>query len=295
MGQSSPAPMPLGSVPPIRQGLDVLRRSGTVTELLFLYDCATLEPTQLQPIADRLGLTVQAISHSFRQLKRRQLVEVRDGRYRPTVEGVAWLHATMRSVGDDLFARSERLHIIRSCRAIALANLAPGTAVSLEMRDGLLSARPGRQGSSRGKVPRGGAAGSLVEVTDLEGIIELSTGRVTVRTLSDSDLDDPHLTERLREALGSADGIVLAEGLEPFHAVRSATDRPVIRFAVAAAVREASNVGVPSVVVVMDRDLARWIAEFYGGSPPPLDIRPLDRRAIGPARARPRRVTRETG
>ncbi|MGB6443136.1 MAG: hypothetical protein WBF81_07555, partial [Thermoplasmata archaeon] len=61
--------------PPPSDGLAGLRRGGAVTELLFLYECTTLEPTQLRPIADRLGLTVQAASHSFRSLARRGLVE----------------------------------------------------------------------------------------------------------------------------------------------------------------------------------------------------------------------------
>jgi predicted transcriptional regulator len=113
-------------------GLAALRRGGTVTELLFLYECATLEPTQLRPIAERLGLTVQAVSHSFRQLKRRGLVTVQEGRYRPTVEGVAWLHETLRRLGDDLRERIERVHVIRSTRALALDDLSEGASVSLE-------------------------------------------------------------------------------------------------------------------------------------------------------------------
>ncbi|MGB6500032.1 MAG: hypothetical protein WBG19_01330, partial [Thermoplasmata archaeon] len=73
---------PRTSPPP--DGLAALRRSGGVTELLFLFECATLEPTQLRPIAEELGVTVQAVSHSYRQLAKRGLAEIRRGRYLPT-------------------------------------------------------------------------------------------------------------------------------------------------------------------------------------------------------------------
>lgn len=257
------------------EGLAGLRRSGSVTELLFLFECATLEPTQLRPMADRLGLTVQAASHSFRQLRRRGLVEVRDGRYRPTVEGVAWLHGTLARLGDDVRARVDRLHVIRSCRALATADLAAGEAVSLELRDGLLSARPGDLGPSRGRISRGGRRGALVEVTNLEGIVPLTAARISIRTISDADLDDPRLTLRVKRLLRHVEGILAAEGLEAYHAVRAATTGPVTRFAVAAACREASQIGVPSTVLVIERDLPRLVAAFPLPSPPPLDVLPL--------------------
>ncbi|MGI0129464.1 MAG: hypothetical protein ACREEC_04835 [Thermoplasmata archaeon] len=264
------------------EGLAGLRRGGAVTELLFLYECTTLEPTQLRPIAERLGLTVQAASHSYRSLARRGLVEFRDGRYRPTVRGVAWLHGSLGRLGDEVRSRLERLHVIRSCRAIALAAVGTGDAVSLELVDGLLSARPGTAGPSRGRVARGGPKGALVDVAELEGIVRLSPAPVHVRTLSQADLIDAHLADRLRRSVGrDPDGLLAAHGLEAYHALRSSTDRPIGRFAVAAEAREASRIGVASTVVVFETDLARFLAEFGGPDPPPLDVSPLPRGRAG--------------
>src|SRR5258708_38101709 len=79
-------------------GLPDLRRAGAITELLFLYEGVTRETTQLQPIAARLGLTVQAVSHVFRQLERDGLVTHRVGRYRGTGAWVASLHAALRGM-----------------------------------------------------------------------------------------------------------------------------------------------------------------------------------------------------
>ena len=267
--------MPGGRAPE-PTGLAGLRRGGTVTELLFLYECATLEPTQLRPIAERLGLTVQAVSHSYRQLRRRGLVTVQDGRYRPTVEGVAWLHESLRRLGDDLRERIERVHVIRSTRALALENLPKGSAVSLELRNGLLSARPGGSGPSRGRVPKGGRKGNLVEVSDLEGIVPIAAAPIVVRTLAAADLMDRRLAQRVRSSLPSDPlALVAAEGLEAFHALTSAGCRNVLRFAAGRASLEASRLGVPSYLLVLESDLPRLLSEFSGPSPPSLEVAPL--------------------
>ncbi len=250
-----------------------------MTELLFLYECETLRPTQLRPVAERLGLTVQAASHTYRQLARRGLVTTREGRYCPTFEGVAWLHETLGRLEDDVRRRLAHLHVIRSTRAIALADLRADDPVSLEIRDGLLSARPGSSGTSRGRVARGGAKGRIVEVADLEGIVTLQPATVSVRTLSETDLADPRLSERLRALVGHEGEYLAAEGLEPFDALQRATGRRIHRFAVGAAGRAAARLGVPSTIVVMDRDLPRLLAEFSGSDPPPLDVLPLPKGA----------------
>ena len=258
-----------------------------MTELLFLYECATAEPTQLRPVAASLGLTVQATSHSFRQLRGRGLVEVRDGRYRPTVDGVAWLHEMLAAVGDDVRARIARLHVIRSTRAVALRRLAAGAPVSLELDDGMLSARPGADGASRGTVAAPAEAGELVEVTNLEGIVPLEPVTISVRTLGVPDLKDPALARAIAAALPDGPGLLAAEGLEAFHSVRRATDRPVVRFAPAAACAEAARLGVPSTLFVLENDLPRVLASFAGPAPPPFEVLPVRRGRRGvPRRGR---------
>jgi predicted transcriptional regulator len=261
---------------PLPPGLGELRRRGSITELLFLYECTTSEPTQLRPIAEKLGLTVQAVSHSFRQLARRGLAEVRDGRYRATVNGVAWLHAALGVLREDVQGRLERLDVVRSCRALALADLAAGSLVSLELVDGLLSARPGAGGSSRGTVRTPARRGEIVEVDRLEGIVPIARGRVRVVPLPLARLRDRALPRRLRALVrGVGPSLLAAQGLEAYHLLARAVDRPIVRFAVAGACREASQVGVDATVLVLDEDLPRLLHQFSGNDPPPLEITPL--------------------
>jgi predicted transcriptional regulator len=273
-------------------GLARLRRSGSVTELLFLYDIVTRESDRLAPIAERLGLTVQAVSHSFRQLRRRGLAEFRGGRYRSTVEGVAWLHAALGAVRDDASARLERLHVVRSCRAVALEDLPEGERVSLELRDGVLSARRGsRRSGSTGRTEASASAGALARVVELEGILPITRGRVRVLTLSGPALDDRDSLRRLGREVGrdATAGLLAAQGHEAYHLLRRTTSRPVVRFGVGPAVTEASRLGLDSTVVVLEEELPRLLEALSGRDPPPLRIVHLRGPRSGGGR-RPRRA-----
>ncbi len=267
-------------------GLAELKRSGAVTALLFLYECGTQEPTQLQPIADRLGLTVQAASHQFRLLAARGLAELKDGRYRPTVAGVAWLHGALGVLRDDVNGRLERLHVVRSLRAVAGADLTAGVPVRLELKDGLLVARPGGGGGSTGRSRTSARRGGLVEVDRLEGILPLTPAPVRVLVIPTADLAAPGLPRAIGRGLGTGDaGVFAAQGLEALHLARRASARPWLRFGVAAACREASRVGVPSTVLVLDSELPHLLAAFGGPDPPPLEVSTVRVGARGERRA----------
>jgi predicted transcriptional regulator len=264
------------------EGLPALRRSGSVTELLFLYECLVLAPVRLRPVAERLGLTVQAVSHSYRALRRRGLVTRREGHYEPTVAGIAWLHESLVHLGDDVRARVDRLHVVRSCRAVAGERLSAGATVSLALEDGILTARPNARGPSRGRAAVAARPGELVGVTDLEGIVPITPAAVRVRTLDDSDLVDKTLGARLARVVAAEPGLLGAEGLEAYHALHRATSRPLVRFAVATSALEAARIGVPSTVVVHERDLPRLLSAFAVANPPPLEVAALGAASRGP-------------
>jgi predicted transcriptional regulator len=269
--RARPVPAPRTAA---RRGLSALRRAGAVSDLLFLYECETREVGQLRAIAERLGVSVQAASHSFRSLRRRGLVELRGGRYKPTVRGVDWLHAALGGMRDDLAERLDRLHIVRTTRAIATGPVAPGDPVALELQDGVLLARPGTTSGSRGRAHSRASTGELVEVGELEGIVPLARGRVRVLALPTARLTEPSLAREVRGAVERwPEGLLLAFGLEAVHVLsRARTFRPVVRFGVAAALAEASRLGVDSLLVVADRDLPRLFEQFAGPDLPELEF-----------------------
>ncbi|MEM0129299.1 MAG: hypothetical protein QXG65_03950 [Thermoplasmata archaeon] len=256
-------------------GLAAIRRGGTVSELLLLYACATRAPTQLKPIAQEVGVTLQAISHLARRLRRQGMLTIEQGRYRPTVRGVAWLHETLRGLREDVEARLERLHVIRTAWAIAAEDLPAGARVTLEMREGELTARAGPSGPSRGRTATAAVRGEAVEIRELEGIVPLPVVPVVIRTVARGDLARPDFPRAVRPLWTDRPGLLAAVGLETAVALRRAGAPPFERFAVAAIAREASPVGVPVTVLCLEEELPRLLAEFAEGTPPPLDVRPL--------------------
>ncbi|MGA8303979.1 MAG: hypothetical protein WA691_00565 [Thermoplasmata archaeon] len=278
MNHSRRAPAPGAS------GLEALRRIGAVSDLLFLYECTTRPVGQLRAIAEPLGLTVQAASHTFRSLARRGLVELRDGRYRPTVAGVAWMHAALGGAEEDLRERLERLHIVRTAYAVAAEPIRPGAPVVLSLVDGTLSARPGTRGASRGLARRHARTGDLVEVTDLEGIVPLVSGAVRLVVLPSGRLGDPALPRDLARVLRThSAGLLAAHGPEAYHTLgRALPGRSIVRFGVAAAVTEATSLGIDCTLVTTDRDLPRLLHQLESTRGPSIEYLSLP--AVGKGR-----------
>jgi predicted transcriptional regulator len=274
-------------------GLAGLRRASALTDLLFLFDLATSESTRLRPIADRLGVTVQAASHTYRELNRRGLAERRAGQYVPSMEGVAWLHRTLQSLSDDVFSRQHRLPIVRSCRAIAGATIRAGEPVTLELIGGALTALPGRGSGSRGRARSGGPRGALLEIEELEGILKIEPAEVRVLTIRWPGSDGSAVVRAIARDLSThPPGLLGASGLEAYELTRRAVDRPIVRFAVGASAAEAARVGVPSTVVVLEEELSRLLDELPGRDRPKVSVRPIaltsQRRRSGPERSRQR-------
>lgn len=260
-------------------GLNALRRGGGASELLFLYECTTREVVQLRAIAEALGLSVQAVSHTYRALSRRGLVQAQGGRYRPTVAGVDYLHARLVELEADLADRLERLHIVRATRALARGAIRAGEPVVLSVEDGWLVASAGTSGASRGQARSAARAGELVEVERLSGIVPLRPAPVELLTVRERALVLPGTVSALRSELGGRPGSLLAAlGLEAYRlAVEAAPGRPVARFGVASVVEEASSLAVPSTVVVLDRDLPRLLMQFGDSGRRRIEIVPLRR------------------
>ncbi|MCI4329125.1 MAG: hypothetical protein L3J86_06020, partial [Thermoplasmata archaeon] len=115
--------------------------------------------------------------------------------------------------------------------------------------------------------------GELVEVDGLEGIVPIARGRVTVLVIPTRSIGGRDVVTRVRRSVESLSPTLLAaQGLEAFHVLDRATRRPVVRFGVGGACREASQVGVDSVVAVLDSELPRLLAQFTGNDPPPVTV-----------------------
>jgi len=254
-------------------GLDALRRSGVVTETLFLYECATRPVPKLRIAADDLGLTVQAVSHLSRRLVRRSWVERRNGLYGLTVAGRAALQERLSALAEEIDRRLQQLQIVRTTQAVAGGTIRAGEPVGLTLENGTLTARPGARSPSRGRARGAAHSGELLEVAELDGIVPISPGAITVYVVPRGEGASEWARRAAARAIrrGSA-GLVVAQGLEAQHVAGRAGAAPVVRFGAPAACLEASRLGVDSLAFVTEEELPRFLAPFAGPSPPPITV-----------------------
>lgn len=249
-------------------GLASLRRPGKVTELLLLYEITIHRHTRLRPIARSLGVSVQAASLLFRELSRRGLATSVEGTYRPTVKGIAHLHASLTVLREELEGHLGRLQVVRRTRALASGPIHEGEPVALTLEAGLLRARAGERGASRGRAMGSAKDGELVEVEGLEGIVPLQSSTVRCLVLPAHARITPGLSQRVaRELRRFEQGLVAGEGLEAVHLLSRSSGGPVVRFGVAAAAREAAQMGVPVLVIVSEERLPAFLQRFSEPSP----------------------------
>ncbi len=258
--------------PAATPGLLVLRKAGRLTEILFLHEVATRTYGRLQPIAERLGVSVQAASFLYRRLKREGKVDLVAGRYRATMAGIDDLHHALSTLRSDVEDRMAQLQVVQKCRAIARGPIAKGDPVVLFMEGGLLHARAGLTGPSRGLATRTAQDGDLLEVDRLSGILSLTPAPVrclVVQTTSGPRADDAADRRKLSQLLSEKPhGLLAAEGLEAVHLLRKVVHENFVRFGVAAAVRDAALLGVPVQVVVTDERLPPLLHRLSEPWPP---------------------------
>lgn len=168
-----------GDTEPLRR----LRDRTGITRLLILADLERRPGTTLSEVANGLGITVQAVSAHAKKLAGLGWLHVEDGAYRGTPRGLQALHEGARHLHDAVSSLVEPLAVIQVASAVAAAPVAAGDLVGLFMEEGDLAARPGRDAPSRGRARAAARAGEEVVVGDLEGMVRLDPGRLTLVSL----------------------------------------------------------------------------------------------------------------
>ncbi len=240
---------------------DVSESPSVSTRFRILMEIASRQPSvQQKDVARELGITVQAVSERMKELVAAGLVVSR-GRasYSVTPSGVDWLLRHAR----ELQSYSERIsHIVRDISvtaAVADGDLAQGQKVALEMREGLLHARPWSDGyPASGFVAAAAGAGGDVGITKVEGVIPLAVAEVVIAALPAIQNGGSRRADiaRLRR-LAKPCGLVAAVGVESIIALRLAGIEPQYHWAVPGAVTEAALAGVTCLLVCSEADLSR--------------------------------------
>lgn len=238
----------------------VLQSKRDSSRFQILVEIAAHQPNLRQKeVADRLGVTPQAISEYIKELVADGLVET-DGRmrYRITKTGVEWLLESAAEL--KRYARvvmEEIISHVSVWSAIAREDIHEGQRVSLQMNGGLLYAFSlAEDVEASGVAISDALAGEDVGVSDLRGLISLDEGRITICKVPRVQLGGSRQTDisNLRDQL--RDGrMVGALGIEALVALRKAGREPDVFFGSKEAAVEAAYHGISSLIVSVDEQV----------------------------------------
>lgn len=156
--------------------MEALRSKGVSTRILILLHLVLERPKGQREVAERVGMTPQGISEYMRKMRAEGLVRSSD--LRATVKGVQFLHHELLSLKGFVDRSIKRLEIVRSTDAIAAGDIVEGERVTLFMNEGLLYAGKGVKGSSTGVSRNACGKGDIVQVSDLDGVVDMVEGSV---------------------------------------------------------------------------------------------------------------------
>ncbi|MFB3765583.1 MAG: MarR family transcriptional regulator [Methanotrichaceae archaeon] len=237
----------------------VLQSKRASSRFQILVEIAAHQPNLRQKeVADRLGVTPQAISEYIKELVADGLVTT-DGRmrYNITKEGVEWLLESANEL--KRYARvvmEEVIAHVSVWTAIAEIDLSEGDRVSLEMRDGLLYASKKTDTDASGITIFDAKAGEDVGISDLHGLISLEEGKITVCKVPRSQLGGSRKVDL--DALSrilQKNRIVGCLGIEALVALRKVGREPDVIFGAKESAVESAYHGISSLVVSVDEQI----------------------------------------
>ena len=245
----------------------ILRSKRESTRFQCLVEIAEHQPAVRQlEIAERLGITPQAVSEYIRELVDDGMVSSQGrGRYEVTREGIEWVLTHAEQL--ETYARHVRRDLIQQVSiwaAIAAETLDEGEIVGVYMRDGLLYA--GREPrSANGAVVRSARAGEDIGVTRLSGLIEHREGLVHVAKVPRVEKGGSAAVDfAVLASLASGIPVVAAVGIEARVALQKA-GRPADVFVGAReGVIEAAFHGLDCLLCCVDDEFTEFLKRLEG-------------------------------
>lgn len=236
----------------------ILQDKATATKLQILIEIAAGQPDiQQKDIAKRLKITPQWVSEYIIKFVEEGLI-TSEGRskYRITAEGVDWVMKLLREMRE-YFAMAEKVvRNITVCAAVAGNDLSKGQQVGLVMKEGMLIAGTYHEHKAKGIAVTDAKMGEDVGVSNIEGIVELEQGKVTILKVPGIQRGGSRNVDlaRLRKEI-SGEAIIGAIGVEALIALKQIDAKPTYSYGTKEAIVEAAQSGLSSVVVCVDDEI----------------------------------------
>jgi len=231
----------------------ILQSKNLATKFQIMVEIAAHQPNvQQKDIAQRLGITSQAVSEYIRELiKDGWLSSEGRSRYKVTREGVDWILQMSRQLHSYAWFVSKAVADISTTTAIADNDLSVGQPASLYMKDGLLFASDviNRKGA-KGITVTAAKKGQDVGMRNIEGVIKLKPAKVMIGKVPNVQDGGSQSTDlaRLKREVKEAK-LVGVIGTEALVALVQIGVKPDYVHGVREAAIEAACCGLPFLVV----------------------------------------------
>ncbi len=158
--------------------MKILRDKSFSTKILILNEIYNKKYSKLSSIADKIGITQQAVSDYVKKMKKEQLVEKFEGEYKLTIKGVYILQTEMIALKNFVDEKVKKLSLVNECIAISKTAINMGDTVGLFMEEGWLIAYANKKSNSIGIAKNDCRAREHVLIGNLEGIVDLEIGKI---------------------------------------------------------------------------------------------------------------------
>jgi len=249
--------------------VEILRNKNIATRFQILVEIAAKQPDiQQRHIAKTLDITPQAVSDYIKQLLKDGLL-TSDGRsrYRVSNEGVDWILKQLKEAQEYFNSVEKAVSNIKVSAAVAGCNLSRGQSIGLVMRKGLLVATSDLGVGATGIAVSNAAIGDDVGVTNIQGIISLETGEVTIAAVPNMQKGGSKNVnlDQLQSAIRGKKPIA-AVGIEALTALKRVGIQPDCIYGAREAVIEAASSGLSPVIVCIDEEIPMLIKRLEEAS-----------------------------
>ena len=235
----------------------LLRSINLVTKYQIMVEVAANQPDiQQRDIGRRLALSPQAVSDYVKELLHDGwLVSEGRSKYRVTREGVDWMLKGLKEWQGYSDIVQKAVAGLSVTAAVADSDISEGQKVGLVMREGVLHATRGLNTGAQGTAATSATKGQDVGVSNIDGMVQLESGKVTVLRVPSIQKGGSSNTnlERLGQMV-KGKRLIGAIGLEALISLRRAKIEPTCMYAVKEAVVEAAQRGMSPAVVCVEGD-----------------------------------------
>jgi len=236
--------------------MDSLFSHGGLNRFKVLVEIASRQPNVLQQdVARSVGISPQAVSEYFQEMAAEGLIESgRRGEWRITYLGTEHVIEQARELRQYSIQVLENVvSDVEIYPAVAGARLEAGQRVGLNMKDGIVLARPATEvvSGATGEATHDAREGQDVGITALQGIIPINEAEVSVFKVP-SIRSNGSRRCKIDALARSLTGVVAVEGTEALVCCRMAGREPDICFSPVEAVVSAARMGVGCSLVITD-------------------------------------------